>query len=272
MSNGLPTIEVPIEKIVLVDEVIRPDAVRFRSSSTPQHLIHVTLSGEVQQSAGGQVEHFRGGDVIWYHAAEPVEGEILKAPWRFITISFTAPGISPPSADRRVMPGGTRTIPLARKVLEIWRNQQRPVLERSLLCTARLVDLLLDFAPFTELPEPGRIYPANARERWWDVERLLRQRLDSSIDLAAIAMLAGMSKRTANRVCKEATGSSPIQRLRELRMNHARGLLQHTDLPITEIAFRIAYSRVQEFSRDFKKRYAQTPREARKTVPDYREI
>lgn len=272
MASEFPAIDIPIERIVLVDEIVRPEAVRFRSASTPQHLIHVTLSGEVKQSAGGQIEHFRAGDVVWYHEAEPVEGEILRAPWRFITVSFTAPGLSPPTSDRRVLPGGPRTMPLARQILEIWRDQQRPPLERSLLGTARLVALLLDFAPVTELPAPGPAYPANSRERWWAVERLLRLRLDSPITLTEIAALAGMSKRTVNRVCKVATGSPPVQRLRELRMTHARGLLQHTDLPVTEIAFRVGYARVQEFSRDFKLRYAQTPREARKAVPDYREL
>ena len=272
MAHDVPAIEVPIERVVLVDEVLRPQAVRFRSASTPQHLIHITLSGEVKQSAGGQIERFRGGDVVWYHEAEPVEGEILQAPWRFITISFTAPGLSPPSDDRRVLRSGPRTIPLAREVLEIWRNRQRPGLERSLLCTARLVDLLLDFAPLTEWPGSGALYPSHGREQWWKAEKLLRLRLDESIDLAEIARLAGMSKRTTNRACKAATGMTPVQRLRELRMTHARGLLQHTDLPVTEVAFRIGYARVQEFSRDFKKRYSQTPREARKAAPDYREL
>ena len=129
--------------------------------------------------------------------------------------------------------------------------------------TARLADLLLDLSPLAELPTPVAIYPANARERWWRAERLLRLRLDASLDLAEIARLAGMSARTTNRACKAATGMTPVRRLRELRMIYARGLLQHTDLPVTEIAFRVAYARVQEFSRDFKKRYGQTPREAR---------
>jgi len=93
--------------------------------------------------------------------------------------------------------------------------------------------------------------------------------LDESIDLDAIARLAGMSTRTTNRACKAATGMSPVQRLRELRMTHARGLLQHTDLPVTEVAFRIGYARVQEFPRDFKKRYGHTPREARNAESDY---
>jgi transcriptional regulator GlxA family with amidase domain len=81
-----------------------------------------------------------------------------------------------------------------------------------------------------------------------------------------------MSTRTTNRACKAATGVSPVQRLRDLRMTHARGLLQHTDLPVTEVAFRVGYARVQEFSRDFRKRYGHTPREARRAVPDYRDL
>lgn len=272
MEKEYPAVEVPIQRVVLVDEVVRTEAVEFRSASTPDHLLHVILEGEVRQSAGGQVEHFRSGDVIWYHEAESVEGEILKAPWRFVTIGFSAPGLAPPGLDRRVLPGGPRTIPLACELLEIWRGMDRSGLERSLLCAGKLVELLLDFAPLAELSSSGPIYPANARERWWGVERQLRLRLDEAICLGEIADLAGMSERTLNRVCKATTGSSPVQRLRELRLTHARGLLQHTELQVTEIAFRVGYARVQEFSRDFKKRYGETPREARQGEPDYREI
>lgn len=272
MAHDYPAIENPVERLVLVDEVVRRGTGGFRSASTPQHLIHVTLSGEVKQSAGGQIERFRGGDVVWYHEAEPVEGEILRAPWRFITISFIAPALPPPAGDQRVLRSGPRTIPLARELLGIWRDRQRPVLERSLLGTARLAELLLDFAPLDALPAPVALYPAHACERWWHAEKLLRLRLDESIDLDTIARLAGMSTRTTNRACKAATGVSPVQRLRELRMTHARGLLQHTDLPVTEVAFRVGYARVQEFSRDFRKRYGHTPREARQAVPDYRDL
>ncbi|MGI9240248.1 MAG: AraC family transcriptional regulator [Verrucomicrobiales bacterium] len=271
-GDKVPAIDVPIERIVLIDEVTRQEALPFQSTSTPQHLIHVTLSGEVKQSAAGQIEHFRGGDVIWYHEAEPVKGEILRAPWRFITIGFTAPGLSPPAADRRVLPCGTKTIPLAQQLLQIWRDETQAPVERALLCTGRLVELLLDFAPVSDLVEHDRNSSAGGREHWWQVENALRLHLDAKISLSEIADLAGISKRSTNRNCKAATGMAPVQRLRELRMNHARGLLQHTDLPITEVAYRVGYTRVQEFSRDFKKRYRQTPREARKAEPDYREL
>ncbi len=70
MTPDYPAIESPIERVVLVDEVVRREAVCFRSASTPQHLLHIVLSGEVKQSAGGMTERFRGGDVVRYHESE----------------------------------------------------------------------------------------------------------------------------------------------------------------------------------------------------------
>lgn len=102
------------------------------------------------------------------------------------------------------------------------------------------------------------------------MEKILRLHLDQRFDLAAIVELAGTSERSTNRICPADTGMAPVQRLRELRLNHARGLLQHTDLGVTEVAFRVGYARVQEFSRDFKKRFSQTPSDARRAEPDYR--
>jgi len=60
-----------------------------------------------------------------------------------------------------------------------------------------------------------------------------------------------------------------MKRLKELRLGHARGLVQHSDLPITEIAFRVGYGRSQEFSRDYHHRFGVSPREDRRQPPSY---
>ncbi|GHC62075.1 helix-turn-helix transcriptional regulator [Roseibacillus persicicus] len=263
---------IPIESILFVDEIAREELGRFHSASTPQHLLHVTLSGEVSQLAGGQVERFREGDVTWYHEAEPIEGEILRAPWRFITIGFVAPRLSPPSLDRRVLAGGERAVSLACELLEIWRDPERVPMESSLLCTARLAELLLEVTSLERLLVQEGDFPLGGVARWWQVERVLRQRLEAPFKLEDIANLAGLSPRTVNRACRQATGCSPVKRLRILRLSHARGLLQHTGIPVTEIAFRMGYARVQEFSRDFKKQYQQSPTEARREAPDYQQV
>lgn len=262
----------PIRRILLVDEIVRLEPIAFRSESTPGHLVHVVASGLVRQRAEGRPERFGGGQVVWYHESEPVEGRVVRAPWRFITINFEAPGLSPPPDHRRVLRAGPRTLALARRLLGVWRDAGQPAAERALRCMALLADLLLDFTPLAELPSTRETYPANARGRWWRVEKQLRLRLEESWDLAQMAALAGMSERTMNRACAAATGRTPVQRLREIRLTYARGLLQHSDLSVSEIATRIGRSRVQEFSREFRRHYGQSPREARRARPDYRDV
>lgn len=81
-----------------------------------------------------------------------------------------------------------------------------------------------------------------------------------------------MSGRTTARACKAATGMSPVQRLRDLRLAYANNMLQHTSLSVTEIAYWTGYARVQEFSRDFKKHLGCTPSEMRARPPEYRKL
>lgn len=272
LNGGVDELVIPIRRILLVDEITRPQRVAYRAESTPGHLIHVVVTGQVQQRAEGRPEHFGGGQVVWYHESEPVQGRILRAPWRFITINFEAPELAPPPDHRRVLRAGPRTLTLARRLLATWRNRGLSPAIRALRGTALLAELLLDFAPLDEVPAPGPVYPANARSRWWRVEKLLRLRLGEPWPLARIARLAAMSPRTLNRACQAATGQTPVRRLRELRLIHARGLLQHSDLSITAIAARIGRARVQEFSRDFRQRFGATPRQARRAPPDYQKM
>ena len=270
--NAIAPLIVPIERIVLVDELLRPRKAEFRAESTPGHLVHVVESGEVSQVAVGRPERFSDGDVVWYHECELIEGRVLRAPWRFITINFIAPALAPPPEDRRILPAGPRTLALARRLLTLWRDRAMPSAERALRCMATLAELLLDCMPLGETPVAARVYPQNAVELWWHTEKLLRERLDTPADLKTMARLSGLSVRTTIRACKAATGMPPVQRLRELRLTYSHTLLHYSGLPVTEIAFRVGYARVQEFSRDFKKRSGCTPRDMRKRPPEYRRI
>ena len=263
-------VDLPIQRLTLVDEIERPQPLDFRSESLPGHLIHVVEAGEVRQVSEGRPERLRAGCVVWYHENEPTEGRILRAPWRFITINFLAPRLAPPPDDQRVLRAGPRTLSLARQLLDLWRNASLPAVERSLRCVATLAELILDFRPLAETPLTAEVYPANARERWWALEKKLRHNLDRPMKLETLARMAGMSARTTIRACRAATGRTPAQRIKDLRLTYAHGLLQHADLPVTEIALQVGYQRVQELSRDIKNRYGVTPRELRRRAPDYR--
>lgn len=258
-----------IRNILLVDEITRDRLSSFHSHSPPGHLIHVVVSGAVRQQAEGRPEVFREGNAVWYHEREPVSGRVVRAPWRFITINFDAPDLAPPSDHRRVLSAGPNTLELARRLLDQWRDDRVPAVERQLRTMGTLLDLILEIRPADAPDAAAPVYPANARDRWWIAEKKLRMMLDRPLALAAIAAVAGMSARTAVRACIAATGLTPAQRIRELRVAYATSLLQHTRLPVTEVALRVGFSRVQEFSRDFRKRTGLTPSGMRQAAPAY---
>jgi AraC-like DNA-binding protein len=257
-----------VERLVLVDEIGRFQTGRFQSQSLPGHLLHIVTAGVVRQWAEGRAEVVRPGTIVWYHENEPVRGEIQRAPWRFITINFHAPAVPPPPDDQRVLRAGRATLALGRKLLRLWRDRSLPPLEHQLQCHRALIELLQDV-----LPRAGYKPPAQPNAKvWWRIEKQLRIRLEQPISLDDIQRLGGLSLRTIIRACKAATGVPPMRRLKDIRLSFARGLVQHSDLTITEIAFRVGYARSQEFSRDYHRRFGITPREDRARPPGYREL
>lgn len=81
------------------------------------------------------------------------------------------------------------------------------------------------------VPEAGT--EGTAPTRAWALRRL-----DTPIDLAALATHARMSVRTFSRRFRAETGMSPGSWLIKQRIEHARHLLETTDLPVDEVAER----------------------------------
>ena len=64
----------------------------------------------------------------------------------------------------------------------------------------------------------------------------MRSRLDQEMKLSGLAAYAGLSPSQFVRSFREATGLPPHRYLRGLRIDKARELLEHTDLPVIDIA------------------------------------
>lgn len=81
---------------------------------------------------------------------------------------------------------------------------------------------------------------------------------------AQLAKLANMSGATFSRHFRLATGSSPMDYLRNLRLNQAAQLLQTTTLPLTEISDRCGFRDSNYFILCFRKHFDITPYKYRK--------
>lgn len=88
-------------------------------------------------------------------------------------------------------------------------------------------------AQFIDRPVPARPEDTTVGARAWALEHL-----DEILDVARLAREARMSVRTFNRRFREETGRSPGAWLAEQRVDHARHLLESTDLTVDDVARR----------------------------------
>jgi transcriptional regulator GlxA family with amidase domain len=90
--------------------------------------------------------------------------------------------------------------------------------------------------------------------RLWALERLGEQ-----LDVAAMARHAGVSPRTFARRFREETGTTPLQWLLSQRVLEARRLLEESDLPIEEIAWRAGFGTAASLRDHFRRATATSP-------------
>lgn len=94
----------------------------------------------------------------------------------------------------------------------------------------------------------------------------LRDNYSKEIKLNDVAAQFGMSPRTFSRRFKNATGSTPLNYLQQIRIDVAKDLLQTSNLTVSEIMFRVGYHDATHFTSLFKKSLGVAPSEYRTTV------
>ena len=75
-----------------------------------------------------------------------------------------------------------------------------------------------------------------------------------------------MSVSSFHRTFKRVTGDSPLQYLKKIRLDKAKGLLVHENMRVNTVAYEVGYESPSQFSREFK-RYFQVPPSEAKSLP-----
>lgn len=102
----------------------------------------------------------------------------------------------------------------------------------------------------------GSLEPA----RRWALERLA-----APLDVATLAARAGVSPRTFARRFVAETGTTPLRWLHAQRVLEARRLLEHTNLPIDQVAVRSGFGSAPSLREHFRRATATTPTAYRRT-------
>ena len=240
------TSQSPVESISGIWNFIREPGGCHRARSLPGHLLHLVTRGSYRLRTNGREYAIGTGDVIYYHETEDVEWLGNKETVEFTSVGFMAPALAPLPLEQRVFRAAPPIRAAFARLLE--SSLLPPSLTRTLAGHAALLDILRRIPGWGEQP---RIVPDHSSRSWWMVEHALRKRRQFRAGLPELCQLGGMSRATLVRACRSATGTSPMRRLRDLRMAEAYGLLQFSTLSIGQIAAYLGYPRIHEFSREF---------------------
>ena len=266
MADPISVASSPVESVIFCSRLgPRPAGFSFKATSLPGHLIHIVTSGRVRQECNGREYLLKPGAVIWYHEDELVRGLVLQGPWIWYSVGFIARSLPPPGFEfRQFFPEQDKVTRPFESMLKAWNDVSLPAMIRTLRVHGGLLEilniLLSPLLPRKNANVTNWTEHADPRARlWWEIETKLRMNLERPVTLAGMGQLCGRSQATIARSCKYAVGLPPLKRVKQVRMSLARGLVQHSQLTMSEIASRIGYDRVHEFSRDYRKNYGFPP-------------
>lgn len=102
------------------------------------------------------------------------------------------------------------------------------------------------------------------------VERALALIEEGALDSDCVEALAerlGIGARQLSRLFRRHLGASPTQVAGTVRIQRAKRLLNDTDLPVTEVAFRAGFRSVRRFNAAFRALYGRPPTALRRQGP-----
>jgi AraC-like DNA-binding protein len=88
----------------------------------------------------------------------------------------------------------------------------------------------------------------------------LRDKLNETIHVGDLALVANMSPATFHRQFKSVTGMTPLQYQKQLRLHEARRLMIFSNALVESAAFDVGYASVSQFSREYTRMFGTSPR------------
>lgn len=98
--------------------------------------------------------------------------------------------------------------------------------------------------------------------------KIIHNNYSQHISIPELARQEDMSNSSFHTHFKKVTNYSPLQYIKNIRLNKARDLIANEQLSVNDASFKVGYESVSQFSRDFKKFFGISPKDA-KPVYDY---
>lgn len=142
------------------------------------------------------------------------------------------------------------------RTLRSWYSSFVNALKRQVFIEAKLLVYREQLAVDEDMPETIQI----ATERIH--ERLFRRNLT----VKRLRRRLGLTSATFSAQFRRYHGWSPARYIRWLRVDAAKALLRHDEVPVAEIAFNVGYEHYRSFARIFKRVTGRPPRAFREEI------
>ncbi|WP_143038423.1 helix-turn-helix domain-containing protein [Nitratireductor aquibiodomus] len=99
------------------------------------------------------------------------------------------------------------------------------------------------------------------RDRVHAVRELLEANIDTPPTLAELSRRVGVNVTTLSQQFRQAFGYTIFGYLRVRRLEHAQQLLRETDLPVSQVAYRVGFSNPGAFATAYRRHFGHVPRD-----------
>jgi len=256
MTMDMLNIKHPIEYVSGVWKFERTPRKGIKVRSTPDHLLHLVVSGSYLLKNNNRIYEIKPGSVIYYYATEDVEWLESKETVVFYSVAFKSEFIRPLPLESRVFKAVRSTVSAFEKLYGYSICQDEYV--KTMGIYSSLLAILMDIQKYTSVPDSDK-QKDKVADIWNSVEQKIRTEKKFRVQLNELCEMSHRSRATLIRICRKSTGESPMRRIRSIKMAEANGLLHFSTLNITQISEYLGYPRIHEFSREFKKHFGFPP-------------
>jgi AraC family transcriptional regulator len=117
-------------------------------------------------------------------------------------------------------------------------------------------------------------FPASISMPMWRLKRVqqyVETHLSEAVRLEDLAAVAGVSKRHFARSFQQEIGETPFRWLMQRRLEHAKSLLEETDIPLCEVALMCGFSGQSHLTRMLKQSVGSTPYRWRQQFREFKD-
>lgn len=249
--------------------LIEADAVTPAQQIVYEPMLCVILQGAKRTTLGALSYTYRAGDYLVVSADLPVSGQVLEAPYAAIGIP-----LDPVTITDLMLETGTpaaETAPVRALAVNRMDEGLTDAVGRLIGLLDRPTDVPV-MAPMIRREILWRLLAGDAGEmirqigsqdgrlaRVQRVIRRLREHYADPIRIADLADLAGMSETSLHRHFKAATSMSPLQFLKQVRLQQARNLLLGQGRDVAGVGFAVGYDSPSQFSREYSRQFGRPP-------------